>query len=168
MEIKSYELKAILDRRLSDFWRVKAREVFDRNAMKLVQELKKASPVGASGDLRDGWQVKPARKLGGVGQYSVDVTNTATNSFYRIVGRGPGKMPPKQPILDWVYAKGLRGKEAERRAFLIRRKISNRGTDRWIERDNPIGIRRDGSLLPKSPIVLVQKQIQAELRRLKL
>lgn len=168
MEIKSYELKAILDRRLSDFWRVKAREVFDQNAARLVQELKKVSPVGASGDLRDGWQAKPARKLGGVGQYSVDVTNTATNSFYRIVGRGPGKMPPKQPILDWVYAKGLKGKDAERRAFLIRRKISKEGTQRWIEKDNPIGIRRDGSLSPRSPIIVVQKQIRSELRRLKL
>lgn len=168
MEIKTYELKAIVDRKLSDFWRRQAREVFDRNAAKLVQELKRVSPVGATGELRDGWQAKPARKLGGVGQYSVDITNRAPNSFYRIVGRGPGRMPPKQPILDWVYAKGIRGKEAERRAFLIRRKIGEKGTERWMERDNPVGMRRDGSFSPKSPIISIQKQIQAELRRLKL
>lgn len=168
MEIKSYELKAILDRRLSDFWRVKAREVFDRNAKLLVSELKRVSPVGATGELRDGWVARPARKIPGVGEYSLDVTNTAPNYFYRVVGRGPGRMPPKQPILDWVYSKGLKGKVAERRAFLIRRKISKEGTQRWIERDNPIGIRRNGTLSPKSPILAAQKQIDRELRRLKL
>lgn len=168
MEIKDYQIKGIVQDKLSQFWQTKVKEVFDRNAAKLLRELRDTSPVGATGDLKAGWKMRPTRKSAGISQYSTDITNTAANSFYRIVGRGPGKMPPKQPILDWVQSKGIRGKEAERRAFLIRRKIGKRGTDRWIERDNPLGLRRNGSLSPRSPIVLTQRNIQLELKRLKL
>ncbi len=168
MEIEPYQLKAIIDNKISDFWRAKVREVFDRNTAQLVQDLKAASPVGATGSLRDGWTSTSARKLGAVGQYSTTVRNMAPNSFYRIVGRGPGKMPPKEPILAWVRAGGVQGKEAEKRTFLIRRKIGQKGTDRWIEGKNPIGITKSGQLTSDSPITIVQQRIRAEIRALKL
>lgn len=45
-------------------------------------------------------------------------------------GRGPGKMPPEAPIVQWLKAKGLvrTDREARRRAYLVRREIGRRGT----------------------------------------
>lgn len=44
-------------------------------------------------------------------------------------GRGPGKMPPVEPIRAWVEAKGIAsGKEAERAAWAIAKTIAKFGT----------------------------------------
>lgn len=49
-------------------------------------------------------------------------------------GRRPGKFPPKQPILDWIENKGLRFDiKKESLAFLIQRKIANKGTTAFIQ-----------------------------------
>lgn len=45
------------------------------------------------------------------------------------LGRRPGKMPPVQPILDWVEHKlGLRDRAAESAAWAIAKKIQRKGT----------------------------------------
>lgn len=43
-------------------------------------------------------------------------------------GRGPGKFPPEEPILNWVKAKGLSSDNIKSLVFLIRRKIAREGT----------------------------------------
>ena len=48
------------------------------------------------------------------------------------IGRGPGKQPPFQDIMDWLNRKKIptpTGMKQEAFAFLIARKIGERGTD---------------------------------------
>lgn len=50
--------------------------------------------------------------------------------FFVEHGRSPGKRPPKNAILEWMKAKGIRlpEKQMEQVAFLIARKIGKKGT----------------------------------------
>jgi hypothetical protein len=49
-------------------------------------------------------------------------------------GRGPGKMPPVEPIIDWVEAKGIiKGDQtAEGTAWAIAKSISKKGTKNYV------------------------------------
>lgn len=53
------------------------------------------------------------------------LTNDAPHAYYAEHGRGPGRMPPDEPIRAWVRARGI----DERAVFLIRRKIAREGTE---------------------------------------
>lgn len=48
-------------------------------------------------------------------------------------GRGPGKQPPLDPLIEWVKKKGIvtNNKEAEGTAFAIAKSISKKGTKNW-------------------------------------
>ena len=48
-------------------------------------------------------------------------------------GRGPGKAPPIDPIIDWLKRKGIvtDQKEARGTAFAIAKSISKKGTKNW-------------------------------------
>lgn len=133
------------------------REIYDDEALDLADELQRESPVGATGELRAGWDVIPARRQ--IGSIRSSVVNTSDNAFFRIVGRGPGKMPPVEPIDDWVRAKapGLSDSERRSRVFLVRRKISLKGTERWREQDNVLGLKR-GQTPDQSPKVQETRQ----------
>ena len=117
------------------------RTIYDDELLDLADELQRESPVGATGDLKAGWTVVPSRRR--IGEITSSVVNTADDAFFRIVGRGPGKMPPEEPIDAWVRSKGG-GSESDRRrrVFLIRRKIAREGTDRWRNQDNILGLKR--------------------------
>jgi len=48
------------------------------------------------------------------------------------IGRGPGKQPPVQPLIEWIKFKRIptpTGMSVESFAFLIARKIGKQGTD---------------------------------------
>lgn len=51
-------------------------------------------------------------------------------------GRGPGKQPPVEPLIDWVKKKGIissgNPKEIEGTAWGIAISISKRGTKNWV------------------------------------
>lgn len=49
-------------------------------------------------------------------------------------GRGPGKMPPIKPLIEWVVKKGLADspKEEEGTAWAIAMSIKNKGTKNWV------------------------------------
>lgn len=49
-------------------------------------------------------------------------------------GRGPGKRPPLDPILDWVKREGIifENATAEGTAFAIMNSISNKGTKNYV------------------------------------
>lgn len=51
-------------------------------------------------------------------------TNFPDYAYYVKYGRGSGKMPPKEPILDWVRKHNI----SEAAVFPIRKKISKEGT----------------------------------------
>lgn len=100
------------------------------------------SPIGASGELANSWDVNISsnnRKVSG------EIKNTASKSFYRIVGRSPGGFPPPQTIKNWIQTKGLnvRQNEIDRVAFLIGRKIATKGTERYQSKNNFIGLNPD-------------------------
>lgn len=62
-----------------------------------------------------------------------DLTATLKGYTY-LGGRRPGKMPPIKAIEDWIKAKGLKSIEdkisTSTLAFLIARKIAEKGTDK--------------------------------------
>lgn len=62
-----------------------------------------------------------------------DLTGVLKGYTY-LGGRRAGKQPPIKPILDWVIAKGLARIEEKAKAssiaFLIARKIAEKGTDK--------------------------------------
>lgn len=61
-------------------------------------------------------------------------------------GRGPGKFPPIQPLIDWAKKKfGVNDKEAKQIAFLTARKISQLGTEIYI--NNGKGIELDKKII---------------------
>jgi len=62
--------------------------------------------------------------------------------YYLDKGRGSGKFPPVNNIVEWVRSKlGLTGTESKQVAFLVGRKIANEGTE--IFKDNSKGIELD-------------------------
>ena len=54
------------------------------------------------------------------------------------VGRGPGKMPPTKPIMEWATARGLITSPSQGRSlvYLIRRSIAEIGT-KTMSREKP-------------------------------
>lgn len=100
--------------------------------MVTANKLRSMSPV-ASGQLANSWQVKAAvTQNGGVPSIQVHISNTAPNSFFRIVGRAPGRMPPTAAIRQWCQQKGI----DPAFAFPIARSIGEQGTFRWRTRTN--------------------------------
>ena len=51
------------------------------------------------------------------------ILHTPAYTQFMLFGRGPGKMPPLQPIKSWMEAKGLEGS-----AWAIRKHIADFGT----------------------------------------
>ena len=52
------------------------------------------------------------------------ILHTPAYTQFLLYGRGPGKMPPMEPIKSWMEAKGLTGGE-----FAIRQHIADFGTE---------------------------------------
>lgn len=145
-------------------FRKKVNEIFNKHALDAADELQRLSPVGATGDLKRGWDVIPARRSPIGFEVTVPIVNNAPNALNRIVGRGPGKFPPEAPIAAWVDAKGIDKKAI----FPIRRAIATKGTKRWRDGKNFAGLDRDGKPLPGSPIKRAEAKIAAELQNLEL
>lgn len=86
-----------------------------------TKQLTKYGAVNNTGRLRESirWEVE-----GGT------LRVFALNYIYQLqFGRKPGKYPPKQPIIDWIEARGLAvGISVNSLAFLIQRKIAKKGT----------------------------------------
>lgn len=59
---------------------------------------------------------------------------TPSHIQFAYAGRGPGKSPPLNPILEWVKSKNIGEgiKEQKGTAFAIMRSIKEKGTKNWI------------------------------------
>lgn len=76
---------------------------------------------------------------------SINIILTApTGVYFFSEGRGPGKMPPEEPILRWMKQRGIRVRNSKGQfitdkagSFLIRRKIGKEGTKNWREGTTP-------------------------------
>ena len=104
-----------------------------------AMKLRSMSPV-ASGQLANSWQVSAVvASNNGVPSVQVRITNSAPNSFFRIVGRAPGRMPPTAAIRLWCQQKGI----DPALAFPIARSIGETGTFRWRTKTNVLNYDRN-------------------------
>lgn len=78
--------------------------------------------------------------------------------YYQWKGRGPGKPPPTNVILEWIESKRIQpdGISIESLAFLIARKIGNEGSDIYL-RERP-GLALDQIF--ESNLELFEKEIE--------
>lgn len=66
----------------------------------------------------------------------IRLNNTAPNSYFRIVGRAAGKMPPVRKLKAWAKSRGL----PEAVGYAIAKKIAAQGTERYRTGQNIISI----------------------------
>lgn len=92
-------------------------------ADRLAKKARELAPVGL-GATKAGIRVQQGRTP--TGQYASAwvVDSSAPHSYYAHEGRGPGKMPPREPIARWTRRKGI----PDSAIFPIRRKIGRVGT----------------------------------------
>jgi len=131
----------------ADYWMRSLKDVLEE----FVTRFEKKSPVGASRDLKNGWSYRIK---------SLDesyLENDAENSLFRIVGRGPGKMPPVRKLRKWAREKGIN-------PYLVARAIGEEGTDRWRENENLLGVDSQTlEILPHSDLNEIAVRLEQEL-----
>ena len=143
-------------------------DIFDTAMLDLADELQRKSPVGASKELIQGWDVIPAKRLANGLDIKGSVVINAEAAYFRIVGRGPGKAPPidKDKIGRWVAVK-FSG-DIRSIAFAIARKIALKGTDRWIKQENILGLNRDGTFQQGSIVDKAKQEIIEKCKAIKI
>lgn len=115
------------------------RDALDTALVAYAEWLQKVSPRGVSPvgkSLAGSWDIKVTTKARNQLFAEGSIVNTAEASLFRIVGRGPGKFPPYgdgSPLARWANAVGIP-------PFLVARAIAERGTERWRDRRNILGI----------------------------
>lgn len=128
----------------------------------LARNLQRTSPRGATGQLQAGWLVVLR------GRRSVALVNLAEESQERVVGHPPGGAITRerlQRLRRWAeVVLGVSREESRSVAWLIARKINQLGTERWRTQQNILDMRRDGSLRPGSPALVVADRIARRLR----
>lgn len=66
----------------------------------------------------------------------IRVSNRAPNSYFRLVGRAPGKQPPTAKLVNWAK----RAKLPPELGYVIARKIAKDGTERYRTGQNIVGV----------------------------
>ena len=120
-------------KRLSDINRI-----INKELKRLIAELSADSPK-ASGLLAKSWDFVNDSKLDGQGRglrLAIRLFNTAPQSYFRIVGRKGGTMPPLRAIRSWCKRKGI----SDKAAYAIARKIAKQGTKRYRTGENVLDI----------------------------
>ena len=141
----------------------KMREIMNEEALEAADELQRASPSGATNELKEGWDIIPAKRRSSSLDIQVVIVNNAQNAEFRIRGRGPGKFPPfgdGSMLAMWARLKGIP-------PFLVARKIAREGTDRFQAGDgnNFAGLKRDGSFTNDSPSARAAQRISDRFTR---
>lgn len=109
---------------------------FGRGTDQLLKDIRIASPKDL-GDHARGFSIEPAI-LRDNGDFKGALVNNTPNSLFRERGRGPGKPPPSSAVEGWAKRRGLS-------PFLIARAIGKRGTQRWRDNTNALGIDRSST-----------------------
>lgn len=133
---------------------------YNNGLLNIVDELEKHSPTGATGLLKNSWDIQAPRKETCSLQIYAKIINNAPDSLYRIAGRGPGKLPPYQPLYAWASAKGFPEKTQA-----IRKNIAKYGTLRWRQKTNWVGINNDGSVIPGGRLWVLWEELKSKLER---
>lgn len=125
----------------------KIEDAFSSTLLDIADEYQQNSPIGVTGGLRRGWDVSIDSNPDG---FRGVISNDAPFSKYRALGRGAGKAPPIDTLTPWVQQKiEPNEKKARAIAFVIGRKISKEGTNRYRDNTNPFYLNRDGSIKPE-------------------
>lgn len=142
-------------------------DTFVDELLETANELQQGSPVGATRELIEGWDIQYPRKEAVTFTINAKIVNTSDRAINRIAGRPPGTPPPIAPLTDWVIAKGI---EYDRRrargiAFAISKAIASRGTQRFRDKDNWAGLSPDGKFIPDGLLDKAQKRIASKLTK---
>ena len=143
-------------------------DAFVDELLDVADELQQGSPVGATRELIEGWDVQYPRKESVTFNINAKIINKSDRAINRIAGRPPGLPPPIAPLTDWVQVKI----EPDRRrargiAFAISKAIAARGTQRWRDQDNWAGLTLEGKYIPDGLLDQAQKRIARKLTRKK-
>lgn len=155
---------------LVDVYTEEARKVLDDIGLELADELQQASPEGATGGLKKGWDVIASSRRRNTLDVRFAVVNKTPASLYRAIGRGPGRIPPfdeGSAIDQWVRkVQGISDpKERKSRRFLIARGIARRGTKRWRDKDNILGLDPvTGQYMSGSPVLKKRDEAIARIQ----
>lgn len=123
----------------------KVAEAFKIALFDTVEELKRQSYVGATNQLRSGWDYTLPEIS--ENRITATITNDASRVVNRIAGRSNGVMPPVDPIEQWVKRKlKIPAAQAKGVAFAIAKKIAKEGTDRYQSGENFIDLQLDSNL----------------------
>jgi len=87
-------------------------------------------------------------------------------------GRGPGKFPPLQPLIDWAKNKfGVSDREAKQIAYLTGRKIAALGTEIFLNNSKGIELKEKIVILReninKAALEATKIEIKQQLNRFK-
>jgi Bacteriophage HK97-gp10, putative tail-component len=143
---------------LEQKFRAAVKGAIEDTALELADELQQASPEGATGDLKRGWDVQIKSDL------SLQITNSADNALFRIRGRKAGKMPPWGPgseLAAWAEKYDIP-------PFILARAIARNGNQRFRDKKNFAGINPDGSPQKNGIIDQASKRLAARLRKIKI
>jgi hypothetical protein len=139
-------------------------EIIDDEILNLADQLQQQSPIGATLELKKGWDVKPSEIT--PNSVKAAVLNKAPNALQRIAGKKAGgrfeDYKPGSDIAKWAILKGIP-------AFLVARKIFRFGTDRYISGENIAGIDKDtGKILEGGAIAQAARRIRFRLKKIKI
>lgn len=120
------------------------------------------SPVGES--LAGSWDIEFSQKARNQLFAEGAIVNRSEASYFRIVGRGPGRFPPfhqGSALERWAAATGIP-------AYLVARKIAQQGTDRWRSGKNILGIDpRSGAIDPNNEgVKLFERILEQEMDKI--
>jgi hypothetical protein len=155
ISLKVPEIKAL---QLEKSFKSQIKAALEDAALELAEQLQNDSPVGASEELKRGWDISIASDL------SLKVTNNAPNALYRIRGRKAGKMPPYGPgteLAAWAEKYGIP-------PYLVARSIARQGTQRYREGRNWVGIDERGKPYKGGAVDLASRELGQRLRKIRI
>ena len=139
-------------------------KIIDEEMLTAVVELEKNSPVGVTGELQKGWDLKPTAYVNN--EFLIRIINGTPFALQRLEGRKAGKAPPSSALESWVALKlKVPAKEVKSVAFLVARKIAREGTNRSnrnFREFNPV----DGEPAKNGSIARAIKRIEKRLKAL--
>jgi hypothetical protein len=143
-----------------------------RNALDLALTeytdwLQRNSPRGVSPtseSLAGGWDIEFSQKARNQLFAEGAIVNRSEASYFRIVGRAPGRFPPfhqGSALERWAAATGIP-------AYLVARKIARLGTERWRSGNNILGLDpRTGAIDPNNEgIRIFERTLEQEMAKI--
>lgn len=123
-----------------------------------VWDLEANSPRGVSSTgLAESWRYE----IDGSGLYLTGrILNDAPNSLFRMIGRGPGRMPPYwegTSIERWATSVGMP-------AYALAKQIAEKGTARWRRGSNILGWRNGQADEESKPLRIFSETLESEMR----